>query len=357
MLPRSGRYTNTGNQEFLEGFYSVKLFKHFIQEALRPFGYQFRRLEQLTLSAYDPTTPLPDDASAILCPDNPQLLELDRRYREFPSPICRHSIWEAALRNNAEDLRYFRGETAYMWLYRSLGDAKRRFYVYAQYVRALDERDLMGRQLKEDGAFGCFTYQYERLPTVSRDLLDSINELYFLERHCGVLSRQGLRVLDIGAGFGRLAHRMLAANDGVESYRCIDAIPRSTFLCDYYLRYRGYAGKSDSRAVIVRLDEMEAAIAPGSIDLAINVHSFSEMCCDAIEAWVQWLVRLQVPRLFLVPNAPELLSTEPDRSHRDFAPILERAGFRRVAHEPTLMDPDARELVGVHDWFWLFERS
>lgn len=337
----------------------MKLLKHPIQKLLHPFGYQICRLENPVPpdANYDPATSLPEGADTILQPDNLDLLELDRRYRTFPSPVCRHSVWGSVLSSSADDLQYFRGESAYMWLYRSMGDVRRRYYLYAQYVRSLDHNGLMGSRLDEDGAFGCFTYQYERLPRVSRDLLDSINELYFLERQCGVLTRKGLRVLDVGAGYGRLAHRMLAANDGVERYSCIDAIPRSTFLCDYYLRHRGYAGREDSRAAIIPLDQMETAIAPGSIDLAINVHSFSEMCYDAIEAWVQWLVRLQVPRLFLVPNTPELVSTEEDLSRREFGPVLDRAGFRRVAHEPTLGDPDVRELVGVRDWFWLFERG
>jgi hypothetical protein len=99
-------------------------------------------------------------------------------------------------------------------------------------------------------------------------------------------------------------------------------------------------------------------VKPGSIDLAINVHSFSEMGYDAIHAWIDWLVELEVPRLFIIPNQAELLSKEEDLvTRRDFADILERAGYRRIAHEPTLTDESVRELVGVHDFFWLFERS
>ncbi len=341
----------------------LRLFKKVIQGTLGQFGYQLRRIPQLFAEGadYDRSTTLPAEALEELRPDNPRLLDLERRYSRFDSPVCRHSLWSPALRSSVDELRYFRGDTAYVWAYRAIGDSERRFYIYGEYVRAHDSLGLMGTKLVEDGAFGCFTYRFEKLPVVSRDLLDSVNELYFLDRHCQVLSRKGLRVLDIGAGYGRLAHRMLVANDGIERYWCIDAIPRSTFLCDYHLRYRGLAGSPDSRAVIVPVDQMETAIAPGSIDLAVNVHSFSEMNYAAIEAWIQWLVRLQVPRLFMVPNQPELLSTEVSNrqgtTHRDFSDLLARAGFQQIAHEATLQDPDVRELVGVCDNFWLFERS
>jgi hypothetical protein len=38
---------------------------------------------------------------------------------------------------------------------------------------------------------------------------------------------------------------------------------------------------------------------------------------------------------------------EPDGAHRDFSYVLDRAGFRRIAHEPTLRDPNFPERVGV----------
>lgn len=339
----------------------LRPFKKAVQAMLRQFGYQLRRIPKLFAEGadYDRDTSLPAGVLEELRPDNPKLLDLERRYRAFDSPVCRHTLWSPAMRSGAEELRYFRGDTAYVWAYRAIGDAERRFYLYGEYIRSLDRLGLFGAKLVEDGAFGCFTYRFEKLPTVSRDLLDSINELYFLERCCGALSGTGLRVLDIGAGYGRMAHRMLSANEGVKRYWCIDAIPRSTFLCDYHLRYRGLAGAADSRAVVIPLDQMETAIAPGSIDLAVNIHSFSEMCYEAIEGWIQWLARLKVPRLFIVPNQPELLSTESrdGHTHRNFSDILDRAGYRRVAHEPTIADPDVRRLVGVHDFYWLFERN
>jgi hypothetical protein len=62
-----------------------------------------------------------------------------------------------------------------------------------------------------------------------------------------------------------------------------------------------------------------------------------------------------VPRLLVVPNEPEgLLSLEPDGHRRDFAPLLERAGYRLLCREPVLADPAVEQLVGVSDRFHLF---
>jgi hypothetical protein len=332
-----------------------KRFKKIIQKSLSPLGYRIQRLPPH--GGFDPTTPLPPDAVQELRPDHPRLLELERRYRSFDSPVCNHTQWKGALRNEVEDLQYFRGDNAYVWAYRSMGDARRRYYIYGQYVQARDPRGLLGRVLAEDGSLGCFSYSYQEMPTLSRDLLDSVNELYFLDRHCQVLDRKGLRVLDVGAGYGRLAYRMLTAAPGVERYWCIDAIPRSTFVSEYYLRYRGLAGQKDSRAVVVPLYEMENSPPVGSIDLAINIHSFSEMCYAAIEGWINWLGKLQVPQLFLIPNHPQLLSIEADGTQRDFSDVLARNGYRRVAHEPVIQDADVRGFIEQADYFWLFQRS
>jgi pimeloyl-ACP methyl ester carboxylesterase len=220
-----------------------------------------------------------------------------------------------------------------------------------EYVAARDPRGLLGT-LEEDGAFGCWTFSYPGRGRVSRDLLESVNELCFLDRQLELSARERFAVLDIGAGYGRLAHRMAAAYpDRVTDICCVDAVPESTFLSEYYLRHRGAAPP----ARVVSLGRVEAELVPGSFDLAVNVHSFSECTLEAIAWWVDLLARLAVPSLLIVPNEPqELLSLEPDGSRRDFAPLLARAGYRLRHREPVLDDPAVRELVGLHDHFHLF---
>ena len=82
-------------------------------------------------------------------------------------------------------------------------------------------------QLVEDGAFGAPIFDFPGRPPVSRDLLDSVNELLYLDRKLDIVDRSELRVLDIGAGYGRLAHRMAQLVPGLADYACVDAIPES----------------------------------------------------------------------------------------------------------------------------------
>jgi hypothetical protein len=70
------------------------------------------------------------------------------------------------------------------------------------------------------------------------------------------------------------------------------------------------------------------------------------------------LERLEVPRLFVVPDEPtELLGLEPDGSRRDLMPLLERAGYGLVKREPVIEDRAVRELLRVRDHFHHFERA
>jgi SAM-dependent methyltransferase len=215
----------------------------------------------------------------------------------------------------------------------------------------LDTDSLLDR-LHEDGLFGCQTFSYKTLPLLSRDLLDSINELYFLDRELGLFDLEKVRVLDIGAGYGRSAHRMSEALPRLEHYYCVDAVPESTFLCEFYTGFRGCR----DRVSVVPLDEVRESLPAGEIDLAVNIHSFSETSLVAIAAWLDELRRLHVPRLLIVPNdADNLWSFESDGSRRDYAPLLDARGYRLRRSEPTIRDDDLCELLDVSDQFLLFE--
>jgi hypothetical protein len=77
-------------------------------------------------------------------------------------------------------------------------------------------------------------------------------------------------VLDVGAGYGRLAHRLCSWSPRARVV-ATDAVPLSTFLCEYYLGYRGCAN-----AQVCRSTRAGAVLARGGFDLAVNVHSFGE---------------------------------------------------------------------------------
>ena len=300
-------------------------------------------------AGYDDRVPLDAEAAAYLSRDNPRLLELRRTYEVLGLPATDHVVW-APEEVSRVDLRYFRGDNLYLWHYPEHPRAMElKFFVYMKYLLDRGGQSLLD-QLAEDGAFGAWTLDIRGHGRLSRDLLDSANEILFLDRELNVLDGECPRVLDIGAGYGRLAYRMSEAVPGLQDYCCVDAIPESTFLCEYYLGYRGVT--PPARAVPLHgVSDLE----PGSFDLAVNVHSFSECTLEVIRWWVGELKRLRVPSLFVVPNeADGLLSKEHDGSYRSALPVLETAGYRQVAKERAIADPAIRDLTGLNDNFYLF---
>jgi SAM-dependent methyltransferase len=302
-------------------------------------------------SLFDDRLPLPAGAERELREDNPRLHELRDAYETLDVPALDHSRWRREAVRSFLDLRYFRGETLITWHYRELPRITMlKYFVYANYVRDRASPALL-ETLAEDGAFGCWTYTYPGFGTFSRDLLDSLNEISFLERELELSRRDRFSVLDIGAGYGRLAHRIAEAYPNLTDYACVDAIPEATFLSEYYLRFRGVM--PPARAI--SLDQVDAVLDPGSFDLAVNIHSFSECTYAAVEWWLGQLRRLRVPRLLVIPNHPtELLTLEADGTHRDFAPLLAEHGYRLDRVEPVLADEAVRDLVRIHDRFHLF---
>jgi putative sugar O-methyltransferase len=302
-------------------------------------------------SFYDDTVPLPPGAERELSRNNPRLKELRTAYERVDLPVRTPSRWTEEAVESFLDLRYFRGETLVTWHYRELSRITMlKYFVLLRYLEERDERGLL-EVLAEDGAFGCWTFSYPGHGRFSRDLLESVNEICFLERELGLSERDRFSVLDIGAGYGRLAHRMTQAYPQLDDYCCVDVVPELTFVSEYYLRHRGAAPP----ARVARLDRLDAELEPEGFDLAVNLHSFSECPYAAVEWWVELLARLEVPRLLVVPNEPdELLTLEPDRSRRDFGPLLERAGYRALVSEPVIEDPAVRELVPLRDRFHLF---
>lgn len=324
---------------------------------MRRIGYDVVRIEPDDgpgrSPSHDRSRDLPPGTADDLRADHPRLLELRRRYAELDLPMARRTMWGGSYLEKELDLTRFRGDNAYIWQFRHFRrDTRRKFYMFLRDIASRDSHHLLD-QLREDGLFGCWTFEYPGWPIVSRDLLDSINEIYFLERHTGLLSRPGFTVLDIGAGYGRLAHRALAAAPGLGGYLCADAVPESTFLCEYYLRFRG----GDARGEVLPLHELDARLAGRRVDLAVNVHSFSEMDSGAITGWLQRVASLNAPWLLVVPNdADQLLTMEDDRTRRDFAPLIATADYELAVKEPVFADATLREFMGVNDHFFLFRK-
>lgn len=318
----------------------------------RWFGLTEDERRYLT-NGYDDSTPLPEGAAEALTDHNPRLMELRRTYAALDLPVTQHHMWTPARVSEHVALRYFRGDNLYVWHYPEHPRAMAlTLFLYMRYLEGRGGRELLD-QLAEDGLFGCWTTEVAGYGRVSRDLLDSVSEMLFLDRQLGLLAREGLRVLDVGAGYGRLAHRMTAVHSGLADYCCVDAVPESTFLSEYYLGFREVCPPA---RVLALGDVMD--LEPGSFDIAFNIHSFSECTLAAIDWWVRQLARLEVPYLFVVPNEAEgLISREVGGGYHDALPTLAAAGYRPIHHEPVIGDPAVRELVRIHDNFYLFARD
>jgi len=309
---------------------------------------------------------LPPGADQYLHSTNPRLQQLRHDYAGLGWPVCVHSRWRDDMVTGWLNLKYFRGDNIIMWHYRdeagvgtvtdSGASATRadrlHYFTYLRYILDRPNGEHLVDQLGEDGAFGCWVYSFAGHAACSRDLLDSVNELLFLDKHLSVLKADRMRILDIGAGYGRLAHRVSQAVPGLSDYCCVDAVAESTFLCEYYTRFRDVVPP----VRVMPLPDVPS-LQPDDFDLAVNVHSFSECRLEAVEWWMSRVDHLRVPYLFIVPNEPVgFLSTEEDSTRKDYLPIIEASGYRQLVDTPVIEDAAVRDLLGIEDRFCLFER-
>jgi hypothetical protein len=333
-----------------------KWVKHRLNDALQQRGFeivpsaslyewQHERVDQPVFNA---SSPLPGDAASYLRPDNRRLLELEQRYRAFDPQVTTPAVWTNGYVRQ-EDVAYFRGDNAWVWQVRGTNAHISPYALSYYYLKSIDRLGLLDT-LDEDTSFGNFTFRIAGRD-LSREMLDSVAEMYFLDRHLGIASRPGVRILDIGAGYGRLAHRMITALPNVESYLCTDGVAVSTFVCEYYLRFRGA-----TRARAVPLDEIDKALRDKPVDIAINIHSFSECRPEAIDWWARLLATHRVKHLMIIPNRTvgdgELLLTN---AKYDFLPILEHHGYRSVLKDPKFLDPVVQQYGPFPSWHHLLE--
>ena len=319
-------------------------------------GYLVMRLDEearrYARVSHNDAVALPAGAESTLRPDNPKLVELEQAYDALDIAATSHTQWRSGWLGRNLSMAWFRGDNAYVWQFRQMrGAAEARMYLMLLDVESRDRLGLL-KTLEEDGRFGAWTFSYGTRPPVSRDLLDSVNEINYLDARMKLSSIDGLRVLDIGAGYGCLAHRMSSALPNLAAYDCIDGVATSTFLCDYYLGYR----QVPDSVRVVRLDQWQTLA--DEYDLAVNVHSFSECSLETIRWWLARIAERNIEWLLIVPNTPgKLRSTESDGSSRDFAPDVARAGYELVDTRPIFESDELRALIEVNDTFHLFRRT
>jgi putative sugar O-methyltransferase len=288
---------------------------------------------------------------AYLTLSNPRFEALRDRYKGHPATA--HSQWSETNVLKRLVLADFRGDNHYVYQARH-SPSPESYCITAYYMRDIDSLDLFGRLL-EDGKFGAYVLPFESGYPISRDLLDSINEINFIYKILGLNQDDGVKLLDIGAGYGRLASR-IAEGFPRAHVTCTDAVPLSTFLCEFYLRFRG----ASDRVEVVPLDEVIRTLSGNKFDIVTNIHSFSECPLAAIEWWLRALQNIDVSKLMIIPNAArQFLSTEHDGSHRDYATLLQSCGWRHVHGEPIFAASEVAQKYGLYPnfRFFLFERT
>jgi hypothetical protein len=302
---------------------------------------------------YSPSV-LPPGAADYLRPDNVRLLDLRARYRNVNLPMIEHSKWNAELVASDIELPYFRGDNAYIFQHRDFNTDSD--YVLTAYcLKSIDRLGLFDR-LQEDELFGVYALPFNDAGLVSRDLLDSISEITFLEESLGLSRLDKLRVLDIGAGYGRFAYRLTTAFPQTVQAFCVDAVAESTFLSEYYLRFR----QVDDRARVIPLDEIQRTLAVQPIDLVTNIHSFSECTLATVRGWLDLVRQHEVRRLLIIPNAEDnggtrLITLERDGRRIDYRPEIEKRGYRLKCTRPKFTAASVQKHGISPTHYYLFE--
>lgn len=160
----------------------------------------------------------------------------------------------------------------------------------------------------------------------TRQFIDSHLEMQFLERHLP-MSRVG--VLDIGAGYGRLARFLSKLYVRPVVYPLIytvDAIPVSTWLCESYC--------TGTNVETLTLKQFEARYTTLDIDLVVNIHSWNECTYDQVARWLEYVQRTKALYLFTVTynyyKGITYHTNQPD--HKSFRPLIEKH-FTQITEE------------------------
>lgn len=276
---------------------------------------------------------LPEGGAEYLTINNPRLGELRQRYSQFQAQTSSPIVWTDDYVQSF-GLQSFRGDNCYVWQTKDPNCDEINYCLTTYYVKAIDTLGLLLKN-SEDGLFGVYTYTVDS-QTISRDLLDSINELSFLEKHLRLSQIPDLKILDIGAGYGRLAYRTASSLPNLATYLCTDAVPESTFLSEYHIKFRHI----EDRASVVPLDQITESLQGQHIDLAVNIHSFSECTLEAIDWWLSLLAANKVTHLFIVPNAADHGGEKLALNDGvDFSFVIEKYGYRLCCKSPKYEDP------------------
>lgn len=152
---------------------------------------------------------------------------------------------------------------------------------------------------------------------VSIDLLQSIDEFYRIVEVSGWEQNDEVTFLEIGAGYGRLAHVVLAAMPNAR-YQIID-LPESLLLSQYYLTslfpgasallYPDSSERPDawsSARIAFGLPHQLKTLRAGSVDVVVNIYSFMEMSTPQVDAYFDAIEALDPRLLFIKQHKHEV---------------------------------------------------
>jgi hypothetical protein len=278
---------------------------------------------------------------------NPSLADLRQRYSNHPA--ADHVQWRNSDVEAQVILQAFRSDNLYVFQSRRCPPWV--YYATAAYAKEIDRLGLWNC-LDEDDLWGAETFDFHG-KIVSRDILDSILEINFLNRNLELSGKSAVNILDIGAGYGRLAHRMATAFPNLGMYYCVDAVPESTFISEYYLKVRGMT----DRCAVVPLDKLDQ-LQSAEIYLAVNIHSFPECRNSVVNWWLQWLGGKQIRWLFIASSTHlGLTSHEGQGLRQDFLQLIQNVGFKLAVKESKFESAPLLKDCGLYPAdYYLFER-
>jgi len=171
--------------------------------------------------------------------------------------------------------------------------------------------DVAGKQ--RDAEHGGRVYATRALGPVTRMWVDSAVEIMFLRRTLAqcCIDMKTLDVLDVGAGYGRLA---VAMRPFVKSYTCVDPVSTSVEVC------KQYTARYAADVEVFDIPTFRATVR--HYDLAVNVHSWNECSLRQVENWLLALEALRVPLLFTVSHCQGEEAYRADDGRPSFKPLL-----------------------------------
>lgn len=117
---------------------------------------------------------------------------------------------------------------------------------------------------------------------VCMDYLQAVLELGFMAPH---VTLDGARVLEIGAGYGRTCHAMLANHD-VAAYYIVD-LENSLELARAYLG--DVLDRDFAKVRFVRAEDLDRVLDDVRFDLCLNIDSFAEMDPDTVADYLGFI--------------------------------------------------------------------